>query len=95
MPYIRTLEWDREKSVANERKHGVPFALAGLVFKDRDRVEKPDPKHSLAETRFIVVGAVEGVILALICTRRGKAVRIISARKASRKERSEYRSRAN
>ena len=98
MPYLRHcrtidqfLEWDAAKAQANEQKHGLPFALAGLVFKDRNRVEKADPKHSLVEPRFLVIGAVKGAILAVACTRRGKAVRIVSARPASQKERREYR----
>jgi uncharacterized DUF497 family protein len=85
------LEWDPAKVRANEKKHGVPFVLAGLVFKDRNRVEEADEKHSLVEPRFRVLGAVEGIILAVTFTRRGKAIRIISARPASRKERREYR----
>ena len=85
------LEWDLAKAHANDKKHGVPFVLAGLVFKDRNRVEKADPKHSVVEPRFLAIGAVKGAILAVAYTRRGKAVRIVSARPASRKERREYR----
>jgi len=88
------LEWDEWKAAANETKHGVSFLLAARVFKDRNHVEKPNPKHSLTEARFFVIGEVEGVILTLVCTRRGKAIRIISARPASQKERREYRSHA-
>jgi uncharacterized DUF497 family protein len=91
---MREFEWDIEKALANEKRHRVPFALAGLVFKDRNRVEKPDSKHSLVESRVFVIGAVEGVILAVVCTRRRGAIRIISARPASRKERRQYRAAA-
>ena len=84
-------EWDAAKAHANFKKHGVPFALAGRVFRDRYHVEKANPKHGIVETRYLAIGAVRGVILAVVFTRRGKAVRIISARPASRKERREYR----
>ena len=84
------LEWDSAKAYVNLRKHGVPFVLAGLVFRDRDRVEKEEPKHSVVEKRYLAVGSVGGAVLAVAFTRRGKAIRIISARPASRKERRQY-----
>jgi uncharacterized DUF497 family protein len=85
------LEWDDTKAAANEAKHGVSFLVAGRVFKDTSHVEKPDPKHSLVEARFFAIGEVEGIVLTVVFTRRGKVVRIISARRASREERREYR----
>jgi uncharacterized DUF497 family protein len=84
------LEWDAAKAHLNEKKHGVPFVFAGRVFKDRNRVEKADPKHSIVEARYLVIGAVEGAILSVTFTRRGRIIRLISARAASRKERQEY-----
>jgi uncharacterized protein len=88
------LEWDDLKAAANEAKHGVSFLLAARIFRDKHHVEKPDPKHSVVEERFFAIGDVEGVILTLIFTRRGKTIRIISARRASQEERREYRTRA-
>jgi uncharacterized DUF497 family protein len=88
------VEWDDFKAAANEVKHGVSFLLAARVFQDKKYVEKPDPKHSLVEARFFAIGEVEDVVLTLVCTRRGNAIRIISARRASREERREYRAHA-
>ena len=55
--------WDIEKGKLNYKKHGVDFATASRVFKDRQREIYVDSKHSIKEERFFCVGRVEGRIL--------------------------------
>ena len=87
--FDHTFEWDDKKDKANKKKHGVSFESAAYVFFDPKHVEIPDEDHSDDETRYNVVGLVNKVLF-VVCTDRGEATRIISARKATAKERSRY-----
>jgi len=49
-------EWDTKKASSNERKHGVTFDEAKSVFSDENALVIPDPDHSQAEDRFIILG---------------------------------------
>jgi len=80
-------EWDREKAQGNLRKHGVSFDDAVTVFYDPLSATFDDPDHSAGENRFITVGySARGRLLVVSHTERGNAVRIISARHATRRE---------
>ena len=84
-------EWDSRKAAANNRKHGVDFADAIAVFADPLAKIHADPDHSEAEAREIIVGhASSGVLLLVSFQERGDSVRIISARRATNRERHEY-----
>ena len=84
-------QWDDAKAGSNEEKHGVTFAEAITVFADTLSVTGYDPGHSDEEDRFLTMGvSVEGRLLVVSHTDRGDAVRIISARAASRRERKDY-----
>jgi len=84
-------EWDENKAVRNVRKHNVSFEEAVTVFADPLSDTLPDPDHSLAEHRFIIVGSTEsGKILVVAHTDDGETVRIISAREATYGERKFY-----
>ena len=86
-----TFEWDEAKNSANFTKHGIAFEQACEVFLDPFSVTIPDPDHSVVEERFVTIGAVStGPIVVASHTDRENVVRIISARRASRKERREY-----
>jgi uncharacterized protein len=90
-------EWDDQKAVANVRKHGVSFEEAATVFADPDALDGPDVKHSDREHRFLRVGrSLTGRVIIVTYTLRGSGdeekVRIISARRASRKEKAAYAS---
>ena len=85
------LEWDPDKTVSNLKKHGVDFHEAGTVLGDPLSTTFPDPAHSAEEKRYITIGSsASGRILVVAHTDRGKAVRIISARSATRRERRFY-----
>ena len=86
-----TFEWDANKARANLAKHAVSFQEATTVFGDPVSITVPDPAHSQAESRFIILGrAHQGRILVVVHTERGDNVRIISARPASRRERKQH-----
>ncbi len=87
------LEWDPKKDAANQRKHGISFDEATTVFSDERALLIDDPDHSDDEERFILLGLSASLRTLVVCHCYREAegvIRLISARKASRKERSEY-----
>jgi hypothetical protein len=85
------LEWDSAKAASNLRKHGVSFEEASSVFYDPLAVTGADPDHSGGEERLITFGmSPAGQLLVVSHTERGEAIRIISARIATRTERRIY-----
>ncbi|WOB45507.1 BrnT family toxin [Thermoleptolyngbya oregonensis NK1-22] len=84
-------EWNRSKAKLNLEKHGISFQEATTVFSDPLSVTFPDPDHSIGENRYVIIGVSQfGQLLVVSHTDRGKKVRIISARKATRQERIFY-----
>jgi uncharacterized DUF497 family protein len=84
-------EWDPEKATANLAKHGVSLAEAATVFGDPVAITYADPDHSDDEDRFVTFGqSREGHLLVVSHADRGERTRIISARRATRKERKLY-----
>ena len=88
-------EWDTRKAAVNRAKHGVSFEEAGTVFADPNALDGPGLRHSEKESRFLRLGrAATGRVLVVAYTVRrrddGESIRIISARRASRKEQAAY-----
>lgn len=84
-------EWDVEKADANLKKHGVSFDEAKTVFRDPMYLIFADPDHSIGEKRFLIIGISESDQLLFVSyTERKSATRIISARRATRRERKKY-----
>ena len=85
-------EWDENKEKINLAKHGIDFSTAALVFGDVNRIEMFDTIHSEYENRYITIGEIHGVaiVLLVVYTERGEAIRLISARKATKQERRKY-----
>lgn len=84
-------EWDDAKAETNLRKHGVSFPEASTVFADPLALTGYDPRHSDDEDRYLTMGlSADGRLLVVSHTDRGDAVRIISAREATRAERKDY-----
>ena len=81
-------EWDENKEKINISKHGLDFSTAALVFRDQNRLEWFDELHSNYEDRYITIGEINGiaVVLMVVYTERGDAIRLISARKATKQE---------
>ena len=85
------VEWDDRKASANAKKHGVTFDEAATLLEHALSLTFRDPDHSSEEFRFITIGmASTGRILMVAHTDRGEAVRLISARLATRRERRFY-----
>ncbi len=86
-----TYEWDPQKAQSNLQKHGVTFHEAASVFLDPLAITYADPAHSDEEDREITIG-VSGkgrAIFVAHCDRAGR-LRIISARRATQRERRQY-----
>lgn len=82
-------EWDENKARVNFKKHGVSFEEAQTVFYDENALLIDDPDHSEDEERFIILGLSAGTRLLVVChcyRESETVIRIISARKATRKE---------
>ncbi len=84
-------EWDMAKAAANVRKHGVSFDEAATVLLDTLATSGSDPDHSVGESRYLTFGVSRlGRLLAVSHSYRPGAVRIISARRVTRAERTVY-----
>ena len=84
-------EWDDDKARSNEQKHGITFEEASTVFGDPLAVIFDDPEHSDEEPREIVVGySNHSRLLIVSFTHREPAVRIVSARRATPRERDKH-----
>ena len=84
-------EWNDNKAKANQRKHGVSFEEAATVFLDPLALTYPDPHHSSEEEREITIGhSTRNQVVFVSHCPRGERIRIISARKATRREREQY-----
>jgi uncharacterized protein len=80
-------EWNPRKATDNLKKHGVSFEEASTVFGDPLAVTIRDPLHSADEQRFVTVGrSTRQRVLVVVHTERADAVRIISARLATPRE---------
>ena len=84
-------EWDPGKAVRNLAKHRVSFHEAATVFGDPRAITFSDPDHSDDEERFITIGlASSNQLLIVSHTDRGDRIRIISARRGTKRERDIY-----
>lgn len=84
-------EWDPGKARANLQKHGVSFEEASTVFADPISITIRDPDHSTGEVRYIDIGhSKSGNLLVVSFTERGRRIRVITARFATRRERRVY-----
>jgi uncharacterized protein len=84
-------EWDSRKAAANLAKHKVSFEEAATVFGDPLGRIVADPRHSAVEARLVLLGiSRERRLLAVMYIEQAEAVRIISARRATRPERRDY-----
>ena len=88
-----SFEWDEKKNRANQRKHGISFEKAQTVFFDENAIEFVDPDHSSEENRFLLLGRSFRLRILVVChcfRESASVIRIISARRATAKERSVY-----
>jgi uncharacterized protein len=84
-------EWDSGKARTNVSKHRVSFEEAVTTFGDPLALVIDDPSHSETEERFVLLGqSARRRLLVVMFTERDDTVRLISARKATRRERRDY-----
>ena len=87
-------DWDPAKASSNARKHGVSFEEAQSAFYDEFAVQFFDDENSIDEERFLLLGMSSGARLLLVChceRASGSVIRIISARKATKRESAFYK----
>ena len=88
-----SFSWDDRKNTANKKKHGVSFEEAQTVFFDEHAIEYYDPDHSDSEDRFLMLGhsyRVRILVVSYTLRKDGTEIRIISARRATKKEKKAY-----
>ena len=88
--------WDPRKADSNEQRHGISFEEAQTVFLDEEALFMADPDHSEREERFILMGLSSSLRILVVChcVREEDTIRLISARKATKRERGHYERRA-
>jgi len=87
-------DWDEDKNQINIQKHGISFERAQYVFFDENAIVEYDDEHSMYEDRFVIIGADIEFKILMVChcyRENNEIIRIISARKATPNERSQYR----
>ena len=86
-----TFEWDEEKAVKNLKNHRISFEEAKTVFNDPLSITVADPDHSIDEDRYIDIGmSSQGHLLVVVYTERGQNIRLISSRRATKREQRAY-----
>jgi hypothetical protein len=84
-------DWDQNKAASNLSKHGISFDEAKTVFDDPLYLDFFDPDHSYHERRYIIIGRSSNNRLLMVSYTESKnTVRLISARKATSRERKDY-----
>ncbi|MGI0480925.1 BrnT family toxin [Geminocystis sp. CENA526] len=89
-------EWDINKNISNQQKHGITFEEAQSIFDDLSAIIFEDDRFAYGESRFIIIGQIyletinKYILGIVVYTERADKIRIISARKASKQERKLY-----
>ena len=85
--------WDERKNKTNQKKHGISFEEAQTVFFDENAIEYYDPDNSEDEDRFLMLGLsyrIRVLVVSYCLREEGDEIRIISSRKATKKEQEIY-----
>lgn len=83
-------EWDEAKSRANHAKHGIPFEVVPSCF-EGPMLVWPDTRFDYGERRWIAIALLDVMPVVVVYTNRDVNIRIISARKADRREREKFK----
>lgn len=86
-------EWDERKAQQNEQKHGISFEEAQTAFYDDNARLSHDPDHSQDEDRYILLGMSAVLRMLVVChvyRQNDEVIRIISARRATKREQQQY-----
>jgi uncharacterized protein len=82
-------EWDENKNITNVQRHGIDFQDARLIF-EHPMLVKADTRKDYGEKRLVGLGQLYDVVVVIVFTKRGNAIRVISIRRANRNERKIY-----
>ena len=84
--------WNPDKAASNRQKHGVSFDEAATAFDDAVAAIRPDPRHSVGEERWVLLGqsAIGRTLVVMFTERDEDCIRVISARRATARERRSY-----
>ena len=85
------IEWDTAKALANIDKHGLNFEIAESLFTVGRLIAYPDMRKEYGELRMIGLGMLRGRCLCVVFTMREGAVRIVSLRKANKREKAKFK----
>mgnify|MGYP001065299353 CR=1 FL=1 len=83
-------EWDDAKATENYVKHGVDFEMARQIFQDPFAIQLFDDRDNYGEDRFVLIGMAGNVVLTVAYTERIGRLRLISARRATKREQDDY-----
>lgn len=85
-------QWDDTKNHTNIQKHGIDFLQASTVFQDTSAIVMEDARHDYGEDRYQIIGAADplGIVFVVFTERDGDIIRLISARKANKREKRLY-----
>ena len=86
-------DWDPKKNIEKKKKHKISFEEAKDVFYDDNAILFDDPEHSIEEDRFLIIGRIKNLNICVVshCYKdKDEIIRIISARKATKKEKNTY-----
>ena len=86
-------EWDESKNQQNLEKHGIAFEDALSVFANSEALALEDKRRDYGEPRYVVLCPLQDVLVHVTYTVRGGNIRLISARRASRREKRDYEQR--
>jgi uncharacterized DUF497 family protein len=86
---VLVFEWDESKRSSNLRKHGLDFADCGAVFA-RPVTTRVDNRDDYGERRFVTLGLLGARVVNIVHTVSGECVRVISFRRASKREQAQY-----
>lgn len=86
---VLVFEWDESKRSSNLRKHGLDFAECSAVFK-RAILTSVDTRYEYGERRFLTTGLLSSRVVSIVHTVSGECVRIISFRRATKREQAQY-----
>ena len=90
MPRDDRFEWDDVKAKRNLGKHGISFEDGAKVFDDPYAIDRPDRREDYGEERWSRTGMVDGRLLTVSYTERDERIRIVSVRKANKREQDDY-----
>ena len=85
-----SFEWDKKKSAANRKKHGIAFDVVPSCF-DGPMLVAEDTREDYGEPRYIGIGFIGNAVVVIVFTERGDKIRIVSARKALKHEREKFK----